>query len=368
MIRRAIWLVLAFMAFAPVHAQVFPEYGAIIKHGAKPGPFRFPTVPMPQARQPAGKEPIGDIAFVHRGDIYTVTLDGKYVRRLTTDGRNAFPIWSPNGRYIAFSKAVLAKGEFSSAVLYIITTDGKYSRALTKSQTGRAVYPAAWLPDGKGLVVGIHWLDSDVGPELRVVMLDGKPSAMYQKWRKAGDKAGFLHEPASRDLYEFTPGQAAAFSPDGKNVMLTASTEQFVDSPRLDLYRMGIDGSQIRRLSLMPRGWIKCLRWHPKSPKVLTAEEHHPEGAEDYAGIWLRSLDGKILKKLEDAPTASVSGIDWSPAGDHIIFQRMDAGYRNLQYPGIFAEMSSHSSIWVMKADGSGKYKLADDACHPNWR
>jgi Tol biopolymer transport system component len=351
--------------FGPVYAQVFPEYGAIIKHGAKPGPFRFPTVPMPHAKQPAGKEPIGDIAFVHRGDIYTVTLDGKYVRRLTTDGRNAFPLWSPNGRYIAFTKSVLAKSGSPSAVLYIITTDGKYSRALGRPEVSKAMYPIAWLPDGKGLLTVLQYLESDVGEELRVIALDGKPYPKYHKWVESGRKAGFYGE---RDLYEFTAGEAGTFSPDGKRMVFTGSTQRLRDSYLMDLYGINIDGTCLRRLAMLSKTIVSCLRWHPGGAKILSAETHRTETGEDESAIWLRDKDGKPLKKLADLPAASLAGIDWSPKGDYIIFQVQDREYPRLEVPTSFSELSARSSIWVMKADGSGKYKLADDACHPNWR
>ncbi len=344
--------------------QVVPEYGGIVRSAPQPGPFRFPEMPTP----PSEKQPIGDIAFVHKGDIYTVTLDGKHIRRLTRDGRNAFPIWSPTGRHIAFTKARTVKGKFPSSVLYVITPDGRYSKALAPPRQYEAVYPVAWLPDGKGLLAGVHYLKSDVGSELTVVMLDGKPYAPYQTWIKVGKKAGFLKERTVDEPWEFTPGQAAAFSADGKKMLFTASTEYFVDSPRFDLYRMGFDGSNLRRVETLPRFWINCLRWHPQGRKVLSAEEHYPEKGEYEAGIWLRDAGGKVLKKLVATTVASFSGVDWSPRGEYIIFQMTDSKYPRSEGPGSFANLSRYSSVWVMKADGSGKYKLADDACHPNWR
>lgn len=360
-------LVVAALDREPAGAQVLPEYGAIRKGIGKPGPMKFPEISTPKS----AKQPIGDIAFVHKGDIYTVTLDGKHIRRLTKDGRNAFPVWSPTGRHIAFTKAKVIGGKFPSAFLQIITPDGKFSRALTQPRRYEAVYPVAWLPDGKGLLAGIHYLESDVGSELKVVTLDGKPYAPYQTWIKVGREAGFLKERTVDEPWEFTPGQAAAFSPDGKKMLFTASTEYFVDSARFDLYCMAFDGSNLRRVETLPRFWINCLRWHPKGRKLLSAEEHYPQDPEvgKYeAGIWLRDAGGKVLKKLVATTTASFSGMDWSPKGDYIIFQMTDSKYPRSDGPGSSANLSRHSSIWVMKADGSGKYKLADNACHPNWR
>ena len=44
------------------------------------------------------------IAYVRRGDVYTVGSNGSHVRRLTSGGATkGMPAWSPNRRWIAYS-------------------------------------------------------------------------------------------------------------------------------------------------------------------------------------------------------------------------------------------------------------------------
>ncbi|MDQ3488935.1 MAG: hypothetical protein M3468_14550, partial [Acidobacteriota bacterium] len=44
------------------------------------------------------------IAFIYAGDLFVADVDGKNVRRLTTDdGTESSPVFSPDGRTIAFS-------------------------------------------------------------------------------------------------------------------------------------------------------------------------------------------------------------------------------------------------------------------------
>ncbi|MFT5596125.1 MAG: tricorn protease, partial [Flammeovirgaceae bacterium] len=44
------------------------------------------------------------IAFAYQGDIYTVSLAGGEAKRLTIhEAYESQPIWSPDGKYIAFS-------------------------------------------------------------------------------------------------------------------------------------------------------------------------------------------------------------------------------------------------------------------------
>ena len=44
------------------------------------------------------------IAFVYAGDLWTANIDGNNIRRLTSDdGRESNPVFSANGKLIAFS-------------------------------------------------------------------------------------------------------------------------------------------------------------------------------------------------------------------------------------------------------------------------
>jgi Tol biopolymer transport system component len=166
----------------------------------------------------------------------------------------------------------------------------------------------------------------------------------------------------------YVHGESATFSPDGKRIVFTAGTEWMVDSPRFDLYAMSTDGANLRRLAQMPRAFIKCLRWHPRTARLLSVEEPAFNTPGKPAAIWLRNADGKVLKKLADVNRASPDGADWSPDGAYIVFQVAGAGLPKVELPGDFGRLSKHCSIWAMKSDGTGKYKIVDDACHPNWR
>lgn len=355
--KRWIFLVVLALASHVGWAQVLFEYGSILKNGGKTG-IRFPSVPFEGTPATAAKQSIGDIAFIRSGDIYTVTLDGKYIRRLTADGRNAFPLWSPDGRYIAFSKARKAL----SSQVWIVTSDGRFSRALTAPRDSDATSPVAWLPDGKGLLVMVSRKGSDQPDYCKMATLNGKPHPLQAKWAKAGKKAGF-HED------QFVPCPPVTFSGSGKSLMFPKSLQSDNSAhPVHHLYRMATDGTGIRRLDASSVDDMCCLRWNPRAGKVLSAECRSPNQDEVEYGIWLRDSEGKVLGKLADTGPGCFNGMDWSPGGNLIIFQKTDSAYPKSPDPEAFASLSNHSSIWIMKADGSGKYKYVDEACHPNWR
>ena len=354
------WIFLAVLALASQvgWAQVMFEYGGLLNEVGKPG-IRIPNVPLDGTPTSAPRQPVGDIAFICKGDIYTVTLDGKYIRRLTADGRNAFPLWSPDGRHIAFSKA----GKAQSSVVWIGTSDGRFAKPLTSPQDFKAASPVTWLPDGKGLLVKVSWTGKDRPDNHWVVNLDRRgPHPLQAKWAKAGKNAGFHEDP-------FVPSPPATFSGSGESLMFLKNLQSDDPAhPMHSLYRMATNGSGIRRLDASKVDDMLCLRWNPRAGKVLSAECRPLDQDEVEYGIWLRDSEGKALGKLADTGPGCFNGMDWSPGGNLIIFQKTDSAYPGSPQPEAFSNLSDHSSIWIMKADGSGKYKYVDGACHPNWR
>ena len=75
-----------------------------------------------------------------RGGIYTIRTDGTHLRRVTRDGEDAQPAWSPDGRLIAFRRV----GD-----LYVVRPDGTHRHRLTRTQAFKA--DPAWSPDGTRL-------------------------------------------------------------------------------------------------------------------------------------------------------------------------------------------------------------------------
>jgi serine/threonine-protein kinase len=101
-------------------------------------------------------------------DIWTFDLTRATLQRLTFDpGLNRSPIWSPDGRRVAFTRE-LESGEAA----YWQAADGTgTAERLTGDQTsvGAVTFPSAFVPDGSGLLYSIG--TSDVG----LVSIGGGP-------------------------------------------------------------------------------------------------------------------------------------------------------------------------------------------------
>ena len=68
-----------------------------------------------------------NIAFVYANDLWVAGLDGRNVRRLTTDlGVEGYPAFSPDGSLIAFS------GQYDGNIdVYLVPTAGGVPKRLT---------------------------------------------------------------------------------------------------------------------------------------------------------------------------------------------------------------------------------------------
>jgi tricorn protease len=82
------------------------------------------------------------VVFTYGGYLWSVPRDGGDARQLTTGGHEALPVFSPDGRWIAFT------GQYDGNVdVYVMPAEGGEPRRLTwHPQQDQAV---GWTPDGK---------------------------------------------------------------------------------------------------------------------------------------------------------------------------------------------------------------------------
>lgn len=93
--------------------------------------MRFPAI------SPDGKT----VAFSYKGDIWTVPANGGQARQITTNpAYDAYPVWSPDSRQIAF-----ASSREGSMDIYVVGRDGGTPQRVTTDSGDE--YPMAWRND-----------------------------------------------------------------------------------------------------------------------------------------------------------------------------------------------------------------------------
>lgn len=132
----------------------------------------------------------GRIAFTYLADIWTADENGQNVQRLTVNkARDAYPRFSPDGKWIAFSS-----DRNGNLDVFIIPASGGTAKQLTSHSADDTVL--GWTPDGKGVLFSSQRGEDFGMARLYVVSVDGG-----MPWRAGPDM-----------------GNTASFSPDGNRI------------------------------------------------------------------------------------------------------------------------------------------------------
>jgi Tol biopolymer transport system component/DNA-binding winged helix-turn-helix (wHTH) protein len=221
------------------------------------------------------------IAFAWSGeqddnlDIYVKLIDGGNPLRLTTHAADDLnPVWSPDGRYVAFNRQAAAGGG-----IFIVPALGGGERKLrdaTREGVGFRTLALAWLswsPDGEYLATSER--DSAAGPY--GITLIARETGVARR----------LTAPPAPLVGDFSP----AFSPDGKALAFVR-----VDSADIeDLYVMPVAGGEALRLTFdhLPIG---DLTWTPDGREIVYTTRRH--GAQ---GLWRIPATGGQPKYLPES-------------------------------------------------------------------
>src|ERR1044071_5940041 len=131
----------------------------------------------------------GRIAFTYLGDIWVADENGGNVQRLTVNrARDAYPKFSPDGKWIAFSS-----DRNGNLDVFLIPATGGTAKQLTHHSADDVV--RGWTPDGKGVLFSSQRGEDFMGMLYVVSVEGGMP------WRAGPDM-----------------GNAASYSPDGNRI------------------------------------------------------------------------------------------------------------------------------------------------------
>jgi Tol biopolymer transport system component len=260
---------------------------------------------------PIGAPPPGNGACfrVCHVEIFVVNADGSGLRNLTGNAGGNFPVWSPDGRQIAFSR-----DNGSTPNLYVMNADGSGQRRVTQEPI--PVWGASWSPDGRRLtfasgVVGIGnvWV--------YVVNVDGSGQQQL-----------------TRDW-----GQDPVWSPDGQRIaFMSYRNERPSGGQRWQkvMYVMNADGSERRTLT-----WLSkrdgSYSWSPDGQRLAFVSDR--DGNDE---VYVINVDGTGLRRLTHSPARDGHPV-WSSDGRTIGFVSNRGGNRD---------------IHVMNADVSGLRNL----------
>jgi Tol biopolymer transport system component len=262
-----------------------------------------------------------------------MNADGTQKRRLTRNRAfDAGPVWSPDGRRIAFRS-----DRDDQTAVYTMRASGEDQKKLTRSTAPQG--GPAWSPNGARIAFVAYKQPLGTGgpTEIRVVDVDGTDE---RRLTNAG----------TEDL-------EPAWSPDGSQIVFTrgflrfSRSDQRYELVRSEIWRVNADGTNARRLTRARKGIADSFpAWSPDGRRIAFVSDR--SGNRE---IYAMDRNGRALRQLTRA-----RGEDrwpaWAPHGQRIAFVSNRAG---------------NDELFVVNADGSHLRRLTrsprvDD--QPVWR
>lgn len=251
----------------------------------------FTPTNMPISTLPNG---LGLIAFVSTPDIYIMGADGTGVTRLTEEGRNDEPAWSPDGRRIAFTSY-----RNGSKDIYVMNADGSDVTRLTTNGDNES---PAWSPDGRQIVF---------------VSAQNRGHVIYIM---SADGSGM------RRLLE-GGGSSPTWSPSGLEILFTSTR-----GGNSHIYSLNINTGQVKQLTT--KGFNYSPAWSFDGQQIAFIS-----GNSIWGDIYVMNADGSQVRGLtEEGENREPS---WSPDGQWIVFQTFKV------------TEGAGSQIYMMKVDGN---------------
>ena len=271
---------------------------------------------LPRTARAQTDEPPPRIAFARsagttdepgRYEIFTISPDGSDVVRLTRNNdEDSFPSFSPDGRFIAFTRT-----RFGTSHLYVMDANGGNVRRLTNGTRSDAL--PDWSPDGRWIVFTRNF--------------DNERQSDLFKIRSNGETLVRLTDTAAR---EFAP----EWSPDGELVAYSKFVQR---KSRFGIAVMRPDGRRRRWLVVNPRSHLGNTdynpTWSPTGKRVAFSREDRDLDVD----VFTVRRDGTGVRRLTDLGSEAQNPT-WSADGP-------------------IAFMLGRS-IAVMNRDGSGLHRI----------
>jgi dipeptidyl aminopeptidase/acylaminoacyl peptidase len=280
-------------------------------------------------------------------NLWMVSTAGGAPIQLTQSGHDSSPVWSPDGKMIAF----LSSRDGNSQV-YVLPMEGGEAHAITHLSTGADL--VKWSPDGKTIAftssVYPDCKDDDCNKKRDEEKDKNKVKAhvyeqlLYRHWTHwfegkrshlfvvpAPAAVGQTEETASpRDLnaganYDVPPDERGGpddinFSPDSKEICFTAVTDKVeAISTNGDLFIVPVAGGEAKRITSNP-GFDGNPVYSPDGRYIAYHAQLTPEYESDRWRVMLYDRQAGKSQNLSEGFDRSANELAWSADSKTIFF------------------------------------------------
>jgi Tol biopolymer transport system component len=307
-----------------VFQRIDPEAGKIRLYTAGPDGRDEKAITLPGPSEDKDSIPdwspdgrlIAFRRFFHLGepgetsDVLVVRPDGSGVRNLTRAGctgdclGSETPAWSPDGRQIAFERAIgplPADGPPPIAGIFVMDADGSNVRQLTqfRRNAGTEDHGATWSPDGRR----IAFMRANNTNE------PANASAIYTVSARGGDLRLVRRMPL-----EWPAAGNPDWSPDGGRLLFTTycyfgQCGGSQPSTGAQLFTVRPNGEGLRQLTHVP-GNASDARWSPDGRKIVFARNERLGPTGD---VYTMNADGSNVRRVTNTPELDTHKPDWGP-------------------------------------------------------
>ena len=220
--------------------------------------------------------------------IYTMNADGSNQTQITfSDHRAAYPIWSPNGRQIVFTRFIAAD---HNEEVFVMDADGTNQRNLS-NHPGYDSFPE-WSPDGSLIV-----FTSD------------------RHGGKNADTNLFVMSPDGEDIKQITKlkwAMAPRWSPDGKQILYSEAIESRSDKSKPVIATLDFARREVIKWQRLPvpKGTFSTSDFSADGKSILFSSQQNGDDSDE---IYRFVLADRQLIQLTNSPGRDAGPHEWSP-------------------------------------------------------